>query len=142
MKKTVMLVSLCLLSFVSCRSKSFDLAKVRWAPTFEDVAREDNIKMLIFLYDDDQQVKDCTEFARITDPEKIERIQEALEMASPDTLCGCAWLTKMAVIDGKNQGLILKFGWVDKSKKVEFIGGCSEELYDLFVEYGVIRRRD
>ncbi|HEY4760274.1 MAG TPA: hypothetical protein VIH42_06825 [Thermoguttaceae bacterium] len=142
MKQMVLLVSLCLLSFVSCRSNSLDLSKVRWAPTFDDVARKDNIKMFVFLYDDAEEIKDCTEFARISDPEKIKRIQEALEMASPDTLGGCAWLTKMALIDEKHQGLILKFGWDDKSKKVEFIGGYSEELYDLLVEYGVIRQRD
>jgi len=139
MRQMVPLLSLCLLSFVSCRSNSLDLSKVRWAPTFEDVGRLHDIKMLIFLYDDDQQIKDCTEFARISDPEKIKRIQEALETARPDTLGGCAWLTKMAVIDERHQGLILKFGWDDKSKKVEFIGGYSEEVYDLLVEYGVIR---
>ena len=75
MKQMVLLVSLCLLSFVSCRSNSFDLSKVRWAPTFEDVVREDNIKMLIFLYDfdynDDQPLKDSTEFARITDRKSV-----------------------------------------------------------------------
>ncbi|HLB73464.1 MAG TPA: hypothetical protein VJJ98_05560 [Sedimentisphaerales bacterium] len=146
MKQMVLLVSLCLLSFVSCRSNSFDLSKVRWAPTFEDVGRLHDIKMLIFLYDfdynDDQQVKDCTEFARITDPEKIERVRVAISHSQRDTLPEGCLGTKMAVIDEKNQGLILNFCWDDKSKKVEFTCGYSEELYDLLVEYGVIRQRD
>jgi hypothetical protein len=98
--------------------------------------------MLIFLYDDDQQIKDCTEFARITDPEKIERIGVAISHSQRDTLPEGCLGTKMGIIDEKNQGLILNFCWDDKSKKVEFTCGYSEELYDLLVEYGVIRPRD
>jgi len=146
MKKPVLLVSLCLLSFVSCRSDSFDLSKVWWAPTFEDVARADNIKMLIFLYGFDynyhQPLEDLTEFARITDPEKIDRIMEAIGNSQRDTWPEGCLGTKMALIDEKNQGLIFNFCWDDKSKKVEFTCGYSEELYDLLVEYGVIHRKD
>jgi len=142
MKQMVLLVSLCLLSFVSCRSNSFDLSKVRWAPTFEDIVRLHDIKMLIFLYDDAEEIKDCTEFGRITDPEKIERVGVAISNSQRDTLPEACLGTKMALIDEKNQGLILNFCWDDKSKKVEFTCGYSEELYDLLVEYGVIRQRD
>ncbi len=142
MRQMVLLLSLFLLSFVSCRSNSLDLSKVRWAPTFEDVGRHHDIKMLIFLYDDAEEIKDCTEFARITDPEKIERLRVAISQSQRDTLPEGCLGTKMAVIDGQNQGLILNFCWDDKSKKVEFTCGYSEELYDLLVEYGVIRQRD
>jgi hypothetical protein len=98
--------------------------------------------MFIFLYDDAEEIKHCTEFARITDPEKIERLRVAISQSQRDTLPEGCLGTKMAVIDGKNQGLILNFCWDHKSKKVEFTCGYSEELYDLLVEYGVIRQRD
>ncbi len=84
------------------------------------------------------------EIARVDDPDKIERIQEAFQVGH---CCQCQddcvplWPTWMGAINKNNQGLLINLGWQHRAKRVEWRTHYSEELYDILAEYGIIRQR-
>lgn len=149
MKRISILVSLIIIGSVSACPRECDLSKVQWAPTMEDVMDEPDIKMLVFFRDDPMRlgsgVERFEEIGRLVDKEKIETVVESIEEDS--TPCECedqcahmyAWPTWMGVVNRKNQGLLINLGWNHTEERVEFISCYSVRLYDMLVEYGIIK---
>ena len=78
----------------------------------------------------------------MNEPEKIERIVEALEMGDYcryEDECVSLWDTWLGVVNKKNQGFLVNLGWQHWTKRVEWRTHYSEELYDILVEYGIIK---
>jgi hypothetical protein len=149
MKTLILFLGLILLSVTSCSPNKLNPSNVQWAPTIEDVAREPDVKMVVFLRDNGitpegnlAPIKDWEEIGRIEEPEKIERVIEAFETGH---CCRCEddcvplWSTWMGVINKKNQGLLINLGWQHWTKRVEWRTHYSEELYNILTEYGIIR---
>ena len=76
-------------------------------------------------------------------PEKIREVQKALESAEPQGgWCGCVLPIKMAVINKKDQGLILDLELDDMSKKVYFCGGYSKRLFEILPDLDLRQTND
>jgi len=151
MTRTMLVASLMILNLASCRSNNLDLSKVQWVPTYLDVAREDDVKMIVLLWDygatanHSGSIEDWDEVERITEPAKIKEIQKALETAEPDeseSWCYRIFEIKMAVINKSNQGLIMGLEPDDMSRKVYFCGGHSKELFEILPDLDLWEAND
>lgn len=135
--------------FISSCQDNANSSRVLWTPTMEDVLDKPDIKMIIFFREDPmlqgKVVDRLEEIGRLTDPAKVENVMESIEEYSK--VCGeeddCAhmymWPTWMGVVNKNNQGLLINVGWNHINERVEWWGRYSNQLYEVLVEYGIIK---
>jgi TPR repeat protein len=129
--------------------ENFDLSQVQWAPTMEDVMDEPDIKMLVFFRDDHMRqgrgVDRFEEIGRLTDPAKIEKVMETIEedanACEYEDECAQIYMgpTWMGMVNKNNQGFLINVGWNHVEERVEWWGRYSNRLYDILVEYEIIK---
>jgi len=147
MKRFLLLLSLIALNSVSAYPNKFDLSQVQWAPTMEDIMDEPDIKMLVFFRDDPMRLgrgfERFEEIGRLVNKEKIEIVMESIEEDS--TPCKiyedeCAHMpTWIGVVNKDKQGFLINLGFNHLEERVEWMGRYSKKLYDILVEYGIIK---
>lgn len=151
MNRILLLLSLIVLNSPTAYANNLDISKVQWAPTMEDVLDETDIKLLVFFrkkpigYDKCKGIDKFEEIARITNSQKIETVMKSIEEDS--NACGCEdkcgnmfiWPTWMGIVNKNNQGFLINVGWNHLEERVEWWGSYSDRLYDVLVEYGIIK---
>jgi hypothetical protein len=103
--------------------------------TAKDIAGMKACQELVFLHND----KSGTIFAKITEREKIDKVLHAIQYSEPYAPALPPLLAYSIRGVGKNGATKqAKFTWSDDAKAVLFSNSRSKEVYQLFVEYGII----
>jgi len=153
MRNFILILIITALCLSGCSSNNPDITDIRWAPRMEDIfSNPRDIKLIIFLRDGGitpdgtlEPVSDWEEIGRIDNPEKIKRIEDAIRTAHCclcEDDCVNLWPTWMGVVNKNNQGALINLGWHDSTKRVEWRTHYSNELYDILVNYNIIRTPD
>lgn len=149
MKRFSLLLSLIAMCLVLAGQENFDLSQVQWAPTMEDVMDEPDIKMLVFFRDDHMRqgkgIDRFKEIGRLTEPAEIEKVMETIDEDA--NVCeyedGCARIFMgpiwMGMVNKYDEGFLINIGWNHVEERVEWWGFYSNQLYEILVEYGIIK---
>ena len=144
MKKEILVLAVFMLALDSCNS---DISKIQWAPVVEDVTSNSELKMIVLIEGDIRRIDQCSVLAKITDKNKVFKIDAALNDAryvcrSYDPFIPKANQKAICFVGETDQssliGYIMRIDWDTEKKKVRFAGGYSENLYKILAEYGVI----
>ena len=130
MKKISIILLLSGLCFLSSCGKEEDTTK--------NLAEMKNCRELVFLHNDNNG-KPETVFNRITEQEKIDRILLAMKNPEPYAPVLPPMLIYSIRGVGKHGAIRqVQCTWSDDAKSVLFEESQSKEVYQLFVEYGII----
>jgi hypothetical protein len=118
-----------------------DLSKIRWAPSDENHSGE--LRTILLLQGDLGKIGECSVLAKITDEDKVFRIDDALNDTryfchSYDTLTPESDQKAICFVDTNDNGYMIRIDLDNKEKKVTFSGGYSENLYKVLNKYGII----
>ncbi|MFA5784350.1 MAG: hypothetical protein WC962_05690 [Phycisphaerae bacterium] len=122
-----------------------DSPQIQWAPTLEDVLDKEDFRILVFFEARSSCMADfeeAYETARFVEPEKIERIMDALaefQFCENSEECAYANPAWMGIVDSNNQGVLIRMSWSHIDESVEWWGSKSSALYEVLYEYGVIQ---